>query len=815
MPPIIKDSDTVTTARETARNGSAAAAPGDSAIKQQPVALEIPITVNGARTMEGTDKREPFSESTKTVMVFGSGAVIRLNSTLAPGQLLFLTNDRSKKEVVCQVVKSKNYRNVSGYVELEFTEPAVGFWGMRFPSDRIGPGPQAAPATPAAGNGSVAPGRPAAQKVEQPAANGSSSTVAVKPSSPAPVPSKPVAPAASSSSFVPAPLDSATLLGAPKSKRDSGVATAPVAPIAKSLDSDAPLVEPWLKKREPVSKVPAAPPAAAPPALPAKPAKPVVNLATTPNFDLARPSDKPASLFAPTEAPSNPAMVDLSSLAPFFEVKPAPADVPPPPPPPQAPASDPETEDLKQHTAHLQDELATMPFAEPAASWPARPEVETPSFPLSEQAISAIKTDLVHDSAAQLIEDSGASNASLLPDLPAIEEPARDTPPATITTLGSLDQEEMKIPAWLEPLARNTAAPASTQEPVLREKAKRVAEQTALHEMMAPLAAPIEEERAAESRVPQFGSALPFEEVKSARESSPKKSGKGTLFGAVAAGILVLAGGGWWYMNQQSGGVHASVPTEQAPAVSAASQDAQPNSVKGAALESMLPIRRDAAASQPKPAGVNSNAQSNSASNPSGAAPAGSTAVAAHNSQAGVNSLNGGNVVSRATSTTPEVEPVQEKKPVLGEVHLATPKIAHKRTVQGSAEPDAGISLNEDQPEANADSLGAGLGITNNQPAAPAAPVAVGGDVRQAKLITSVPPVYPALAKTQHVSGGVTIDALIDASGRVTTMKVISGPTLLQQAAMDALKQWKYQPATLNGTAVPMHLTVTIQFRLQ
>jgi len=71
------------------------------------------------------------------------------------------------------------------------------------------------------------------------------------------------------------------------------------------------------------------------------------------------------------------------------------------------------------------------------------------------------------------------------------------------------------------------------------------------------------------------------------------------------------------------------------------------------------------------------------------------------------------------------------------------------------------------------------------------------------------------LAKAQRVSGGVTIDALIDASGRVTTMKVISGPTLLQQAAMDALKQWKYQPATLDGKAVPMHLSVTVQFRLQ
>ena len=106
--------------------------------KPQPVALEVPVTVNGARTVEGSDKREPFSETTKTVLVFGNGAVIRLGSPVAAGQLLFLTNEKTKKEVVCQVVKSKNYKNVSGYVELEFTESVVGFWGMRFPSDRIG-----------------------------------------------------------------------------------------------------------------------------------------------------------------------------------------------------------------------------------------------------------------------------------------------------------------------------------------------------------------------------------------------------------------------------------------------------------------------------------------------------------------------------------------------------------------------------------------------------------------------------------------------------------------------------------------------------
>src|SRR5258707_10397720 len=133
----------------------------------------------------------------------------------------------------------------------------------------------------------------------------------------------------------------------------------------------------------------------------------------------------------------------------------------------------------------------------------------------------------------------------------------------------------MKIPAWLEPLARNTAAPSSTREPVLREKTKRIAEQPHLEEIMAPLAAPVKVERVAESRVPQFGTALPFEEVKSVRKRSVKKSGKGMLFATLAAGNLVFAGGGWWYMNQQAGGGSFRGSATQAPAVFFASPEAQ------------------------------------------------------------------------------------------------------------------------------------------------------------------------------------------------------------------------------------------------
>src|SRR5438309_4868289 len=137
MPPTAKENDISATRPEGSRQpASTAMPPSDTAIKQQPVALEVPVTVNGARAVDGSDKREPFSESTKTVLIFGSGAVIRLSSSVAPGQLLFLTNEKTKKEVVCQVVKSKNARSASGYVELEFTEPVLGFWGMRFPGDR-------------------------------------------------------------------------------------------------------------------------------------------------------------------------------------------------------------------------------------------------------------------------------------------------------------------------------------------------------------------------------------------------------------------------------------------------------------------------------------------------------------------------------------------------------------------------------------------------------------------------------------------------------------------------------------------------------
>src|SRR6266851_8178329 len=190
MAPIAKENDLLTATPESAARPSASApVPSDNAVKQQPVALEVPVSVNGARTVEGSAKREPFSEATKTVLIFGSGAVIRLASSVAPGQLLFLTNEKTKKEVVCQVVKSKNYRNISGYVELEFTECVVGFWGMRFPGDRIGAPSQSSMTAPPAVGSPVANGAPVAPRavapnVAAPSANITPSVLSAKPAAP-------------------------------------------------------------------------------------------------------------------------------------------------------------------------------------------------------------------------------------------------------------------------------------------------------------------------------------------------------------------------------------------------------------------------------------------------------------------------------------------------------------------------------------------------------------------------------------------------------------------------------------------------------
>ena len=93
-------------------------------------------------------------------------------------------------------------------------------------------------------------------------------------------------------------------------------------------------------------------------------------------------------------------------------------------------------------------------------------------------------------------------------------------------------------------------------------------------------------------------------------------------------------------------------------------------------------------------------------------------------------------------------------------------------------------------------------------------PLRVGGQVQAPRLIRKVEPQYPPLAKQTRTQGSVVIDCVVDKQGNVTQVKLVSGHPLLVEAALQAVRQWKYQPTLLNGEPVAVEMTVTVTFTL-
>jgi protein TonB len=92
--------------------------------------------------------------------------------------------------------------------------------------------------------------------------------------------------------------------------------------------------------------------------------------------------------------------------------------------------------------------------------------------------------------------------------------------------------------------------------------------------------------------------------------------------------------------------------------------------------------------------------------------------------------------------------------------------------------------------------------------------VRVGGQIKPPTKIRNVQPIYPQIAQSARVQGIVVIEATIDPSGKVTEARVLRSIPLLDQAALDAVRKWEYEPTMLNGVAVPLIMTVTVNFTL-
>jgi protein TonB len=122
--------------------------------------------------------------------------------------------------------------------------------------------------------------------------------------------------------------------------------------------------------------------------------------------------------------------------------------------------------------------------------------------------------------------------------------------------------------------------------------------------------------------------------------------------------------------------------------------------------------------------------------------------------------------------------------------------------------------------------VAADLGANPNLTAPPAIPLPppppprakpqpVGGQVQESKLLRRIVPEYPHLARVNRVQGTVQLAIDVDEEGNVAEVRVLEGHPLLLEAAVQAVRQWKYSPTLLNGEPIPVVSTVSVIFQLK
>ena len=163
----------------------------------------------------------------------------------------------------------------------------------------------------------------------------------------------------------------------------------------------------------------------------------------------------------------------------------------------------------------------------------------------------------------------------------------------------------------------------------------------------------------------------------------------------------------------------------------------------------------------------------------------------------------------RRTASAPATQPTL---PVAEPAELPSPE-----DVLGNDPPGAS-ALGETCVEAACGLVGAGrVGVdVAGTPATREPPRIVRvSDVRPPRKVRDVAPVYPETARMARVQGRVVVECVIDPSGRVTNARVMSGPQLLQRAALEAMEQWQYTPTLLSGVPVSVLMSVSVDFRLR
>ncbi|HEY0703633.1 MAG TPA: TonB family protein [Candidatus Acidoferrales bacterium] len=682
MAPLTKDSIDVTSSANEVSSARSAAAPPKAAptaaggqLRADARSVEIPVKVHGSRISDApagvAPRTEPFEEQTSTMIVFPQGGVIRMSTSVAIGQMLVVTNLKTRQDAICRVIKVRTFTNMQGYVEVEFTHKQDGYWGVQFSAN--------APAAP----GAVAP-------------------VAV--SSPAPQP----APVAS----IPAPQPVIAPPAAPVAPVKATVQEIPAAP---SVAPPAP--QPQIAATQSIHVAPLPPPTFVPPPPPPAPA-------------VIAPPD-PANFSAPP-----PFVAAPKQESPFVwigtqeEVQPAASA----------------TERIKPASASLSSILSTPSRPAPAAppELPALPKIELPT-------VESLNMPALADEIADRLNSLPTSAA-----------------PATELTMSELRGDAAS--SELNTFADSTSA-ATLEEPAAEDKPAE-SSRAVFGSLSGGASFGASRSSSSDARLDSaLGSA---EEAK-----GESRSNNWMLIAISVAVLFAVVIGGVMYFRSQSNtpGAASTQPTPQSQQV-AAEQNALQNS-----------------AIQQSPNGPVATV-----------VPSGAPAVT-------VSASSSPSIAKPASAAKQAVDKIA----AIFQGSTIEHPVAPQRT--DSAPTEAAPALD---PGAAADSSSGNAlpgVISSSTMAAPAAPeiqpegpVVKGGIVAEPKLIYRALPVYPLNAKQAGIQGEVVIKATIDQKGSVADMHVVSGPLMLRQAALEALRRWKYEPSKLDGQPISVQMLVTIKF---
>ncbi len=151
---------------------------------------------------------------------------------------------------------------------------------------------------------------------------------------------------------------------------------------------------------------------------------------------------------------------------------------------------------------------------------------------------------------------------------------------------------------------------------------------------------------------------------------------------------------------------------------------------------------------------------------------------------------------------------------------LMAPKVIPKdiKIIKEDAEPDmgGGMGVAGGVPGGTMGGVLGGIigGMAPPAKPRPTGPVKIGGNVIAARIMNRINPVYPPLARQTRINGTVRLHAIISKDGSIQQLEVLSGHPLLQQSALDAVRQWRYQPTLLNGEPVEVDTTIDVIFSL-